>query len=40
MDERLRNLMHLAREHYDEEAILGLAYSEYLKAPHDAAAVA
>jgi len=30
----------VAREHYDEEAILGLAYSEYLKAPHDAAAVA
>jgi ribose transport system ATP-binding protein len=30
----------VVREHYDEEAILGLAYSEYLKAPHDAAAVA
>jgi len=30
----------VARERYDEEAILGLAYSEYLKANHDAAAVA
>jgi ribose transport system ATP-binding protein len=30
----------VARERYDEEAILGLAYSEYLKVNHDAAAVA
>jgi len=30
----------VARERYDEEEILGLAYSEYLKVNHDAAAVA
>ena len=30
----------VARERYDEEAILGLAYSEYLKVNNDAAAVA